>query len=384
MNPFPLMALADCCEIVSGATPSTSVEEYWDGEVCWATPKDLSDLDGHYISDTPRKLTKEGLSSCAASILPPNSVLFSSRAPIGHVAINAVPMATNQGFKSFVPKADKIDAKFLFYWLKANRSYLESLGVGATFKEVSKAIVSKIKVPVPPLPEQRRIAVILDQTDALRAKRREALAQLDELQKAIFIEMFGDPALNPKGFSVRALGEIIKFEGGSQPPASTFSFEDAPDRIRLVQIRDFKSDRFKTYIPRSLCKRFFEEDDVMIGRYGPPVFQILRGLSGSYNVALMKAVPLDGVTKEFIFHLLREERLHNFVVANSERTAGQSGVNLELLENYQAYLPPMELQIKFSQRMAQLRTITQSMNDSQIENEALFASLQHRAFQGAL
>jgi type I restriction enzyme S subunit len=207
---------------------------------------------------------------------------------------------------------------------------------------------------------------------------------LESLTQSIFIEMFGDPVTNPKGFPARTLGEIIKFEGGSQPPASTFSSEDAPDRIRLVQIRDFKSDRFKTYIPRKLCKRFLEEDDVMIGRYGPPVFQILRGLSGSYNVALMKAVPRDGVTKDFVFHLLKEEQLHNYVVGNSERTAGQSGVNLELLENYQAYLPPEELQIQFSEKMSQLRKMASNMTETQSVSDALFASLQHRAFRGEL
>ena len=122
----------------------------------------------------------------------------------------------------------------------------------------------------------------------------------------------------------------------------------------------------------------------MIGRYGPPVFQILRGLSVSYNVALMKAVPREGVTKDFVFHLLKEKRLHNFVVANSERTAGQSGVNLDLLEKYQAYLPPLDDQIRFSQKMAQLRSLTQLMTEAQIESDRLFASLQHRAFRGEL
>jgi len=285
-----------------------------------------------------------------------------------------------------IESADKsqLDVRYLYHFMDLYLEQLRHLSIGGVIKYIKLGNLTEAKIPLPPLPEQRRIAAILDQADALRAKRREALAQLDELQKAIFIEMFGDPATNPKGFPARTLGEIIKFEGGSQPPASTFSSEDAPDRIRLVQIRDFKSDRFKTYIPRKLCKRFFEEDDVMIGRYGPPVFQILRGLSGSYNVALMKAVPRDGVTKDFVFHLLKERRLHNFVVSNSERTAGQSGVNLELLENYQAYLPPEELQIQFSEKMNQLKELASNMAETLSVIEALFASLQHRAFRGEL
>src|SRR5206468_112314 len=95
---WPKVRLDECAEIIAGATPSTSVEAFWGGDVCWATPKDMSELEGAFIANTPRKLTHAGLENCAAKILPAGSVLFSSRAPIGHVAVNTVPMATNQGF----------------------------------------------------------------------------------------------------------------------------------------------------------------------------------------------------------------------------------------------------------------------------------------------
>ena len=279
-----------------------------------------------------------------------------------------------------------VDHQFLSYYINSplGRMEIRKDAKGATRQRVNLSNFKALEVPLPPLSEQRRIAAILDQADVLRAKRREALTQLDRLTQAIFIEMFGSPTDNPKGFPKKLLGELIKFEGGSQPPASTFSSEESPDRIRLVQIRDFKTDRFKTFIPKSLCKRFFEEDDVMIGRYGPPVFQILRGLSGSYNVALMKAVPREGVTKDFIFHLLQEQQLHHYVVSNSERTAGQSGVNLNLLENYQVYQPPHSLQLEFSRRIRQLENLKKCAVQSSNVLSELFASLQHRAFRGEL
>src|SRR5699024_11501251 len=131
--------------------------EYWDGDIEWATPADLSKLDGAYITHTPRKLTSAGLQSCASRLLPAGSVLLSSRAPIGHTAINTVPMATNQGFKSLVP-GPYVYAKFLYHWLTSKTSYLQSLGNGATFQELSKATTCQIKVPLPSLDEQRRIA----------------------------------------------------------------------------------------------------------------------------------------------------------------------------------------------------------------------------------
>ena len=107
--------LSEVCDIVSGATPRTSVSDYWDGDIEWATPADLSKLPTLTIGSSARRITSAGLASCSATVLPAGSVLFSSRAPIGHVAINAVPMATNQGFRSLVPTPGVVDARYLAY-----------------------------------------------------------------------------------------------------------------------------------------------------------------------------------------------------------------------------------------------------------------------------
>ena len=195
---YPKIKLEDVCEIISGSTPKTNNKVFWDGEIFWATPKDLSKLKGKYILRTESTITQLGFDSCSTKLLPAQSVLFSSRAPIGHVAINTVPMCTNQGFKSFVPKSEKLDSKYLYFWLKANNSYLQSLGVGATFKEVSKTIIGRVEIPLPPLSEQKRIGQILDKADELRQKRQQSIEKLDELLQATFIDMFGDPVTNKK------------------------------------------------------------------------------------------------------------------------------------------------------------------------------------------
>ncbi len=201
-------ALGDVAEIVSGATPKTGVAGYWDGDVRWATPADLSKLDGAYIAETRRRLSEVGVRSCATTVLPTGSVLLSSRAPIGHVAINSVPMTTNQGFKSLVP-GPRLDAKFLYHWLKSKTTYLQSLGNGATFKELSKKTTEQIKIPLPAITEQRRIAAILDHADALRAKPRQVLAHLDALTQSVFHDMIGDPIANSAGLPVKVLKDWI-------------------------------------------------------------------------------------------------------------------------------------------------------------------------------
>jgi type I restriction enzyme S subunit len=151
------------------------------------------------------------------------------------------------------------------------------------------------------------------------------------------------------------LYEAINIIGGSQPPKSEFHSDFKDGLIRLIQIRDYKSDAHKVYIPLEKAKRFVSPDDVMIGRYGPPIFQILRGLEGAYNVALMKAVPIQGVLdNKYLFHFLNNRDIYNYVDSASDRTAGQSGVNKSHLEKYPLGIPPLAEQKVIADKLDEL------------------------------
>jgi len=280
----------------------------------------------------------------------------------------------------------RIDRKFLAHFLRqpVMVDFATSRSTGANLPRLSPKALAEFEIPLAPLEEQKRIAAVLDQADSLRRLRQRAIDRLNNLGQAIFYEMFGDPATNPLGFESCSLGKLIDFIGGSQPAKSNFLYEDGPGRVRFVQIRDFRTHDYETYVPEHLAKRPFQEDDVLIGRYGPPVFQIFRGLTGTYNVALMKAQPREGVTKDFVFYLLQEHKLHSYVVANSERTAGQSGVNLRLLEGYPAYKPPVDRQLEFSQRIREMDKLAKEAERQRRSTDNLFSSLQHRAFRGEL
>ena len=158
--------IADIGTVVGGATPSTKKSEnYEGGTIAWITPKDLSMFSGRYIKCGERNITKEGLNSCSAQLLPANTVLFSSRAPIGYVAIAANEVCTNQGFKSIIPNEDT-DSLFLYYLLKYNKENIENMGSGTTFKEVSGNTMKGIRVKVPKsIEDQRKIASILGTID---------------------------------------------------------------------------------------------------------------------------------------------------------------------------------------------------------------------------
>ncbi|HHY9510614.1 TPA: restriction endonuclease subunit S [Escherichia coli] len=271
---------------------------------------------------------------------------------------------------------NKLDLRYLFYILS---------GIDLTKKTITTSIPGLNRddlydtfIKLPPFEEQKRIVDLLDKAEGIRQKREQAIKLADDFLRATFATMYGNPITNPKKWPVHLMGEIIEFKGGNQPPKSDFIFEPKQGYIRLVQIRDFKSDKYATYIPQEKAKRIFEVDDVMIARYGPPVFQILRGLSGSYNVALMKASPKENIRKGFIFYLLQLPEYHDVVVKNSERTAGQTGVNLELLNKFNVPLPPIYCQDEILARLARIEKFKEKIEISLNNLEMQFLSLQKR------
>jgi len=164
-------------EVVGGGTPKSGIEDYYGGEISWITPSDLSRHKSIYIEKGKKSITKLGLSKSSAKLLPKNSVLFSSRAPIGYVVISARELTTSQGFKSFKP-SDKYIPKFLYYYLTSAKGLAESMASGTTFLEISATKITHLPIPLPPLSEQERIVARLDQLLGEAANYRQLLAQL--------------------------------------------------------------------------------------------------------------------------------------------------------------------------------------------------------------
>lgn len=186
---WPEQEIGKVCHVVGGATPKTKRPEYWGGDVAWATPKDLSGLRDWVLTDTQRTLTSEGLASCPARVMPEGTVLLSSRAPIGLVAVSAIPVCTNQGFKSLIAGPD-VDPWYLFAWCKLRTAYLQSLGHGATFKELSKRRIETILIPLPPLKNQRAFSGLVDRLASVRASARLADARIAVLFRGLLHKAF--------------------------------------------------------------------------------------------------------------------------------------------------------------------------------------------------
>lgn len=387
---WPLVPIKDVARIVGGSTPKSGTAEFWDGQIPWATPKDLSDVDGKFIDDTPRKISQLGLNSCSSELLPPNSVLFSSRAPIGHVAINTVPMATNQGFKSFVP-TPKIDASYLYWWLKCHRSDLERLGNGATFKEVSKAVVERIEIPLPALEEQKRIAAILDQADDIRRNRQRAIERLNQLGQAIFYEMFGDPVCNPMAWDTSSLDSASMIN-----PRKDTTLDDC-DEVTFLPMAAVSeqgkiiSEEVRTYGSVKKGFTFFRKGDVLLAKI-TPCFENGKSAKtddmkhpvgfGSTEFHVLR--PSVSLHPSYLFSILHDKRFRNKAEGNMTGSAGQKRVPSTYLKEYMIPLPPMALQEEFASRIEAIEGLVAQNCHMLGSFEKLFASLEHRAFTGQL
>ena len=175
-------------QIYSGGTPDTEVEEYWNGDIAWCTPSDITKLTTKYIECTDVKITDRGLKESSATLLPPQSIVVCTRATIGSAAICTTDIATNQGFKNIIPNKET-NSEWLYYMIIYSKSRLVRLGCGSTFLEVSKKDFSRFKIPFPPLPEQEKIAEILSTWDKAIEKQTQLIEKLELRKKSLMQQL---------------------------------------------------------------------------------------------------------------------------------------------------------------------------------------------------
>ena len=223
-NKWQEYRIGDIADIVGGSTPSTSDPTNFDGDIPWLTPKDLAGPHDRHISRGERNLSEKGLASCSSKLLPAGAVMLSTRAPIGYLAIAKNPIATNQGFRSLVPKKG-FESEFIYYWLKANIDELERNASGSTFKELSGSALANIKIRVPPYEEQCAIAHILGTLDDKIELNRRMSETLEAMARAIFKAWFVD--FEP----VRAKMEGRWRRGESLPGLPAHLYDLFPSRL---------------------------------------------------------------------------------------------------------------------------------------------------------
>lgn len=316
--------LSDIGEIVGGATPSTKDDSNYDGDIAWLTPKDLSTFTERYIKKGERSITEKGYKSCSTKILPANSVLFSSRAPIGYVAIAANEMCTNQGFKSIIPN-EKVDYMFLYYLLKYKKSAIEGMGSGTTFKEVSGNVMKNIEVRIPKEKSvQKKIAEILDKIDSKIENNnminRNLYEQIETLCKAWLTdyEPFGGEC--PDDWEITPLGEIAEFISGYSYKGNELVEESTKAMATIKNFErkgGFKLDGYKQIVPSDKLKATQHVDlfDTLVAHtdltQNADVIgnaELVLSKSGFedivFSMDLVKVLPKNGIVSQFLLAAL--------------------------------------------------------------------------------
>ena len=343
--------LGEICEIVSGSTPKTSIPEYWDGDVKWITPAEISD-DSYIIDDSIRHITELGVQKTGLSSFPEGTVILSSRAPIGKVAIAGCKMYCNQGFKNLIC-SDLIDNRYLYWFLKGNTEYLNSLGRGATFKEISKQIVSGIEITVPDHEIQIAAVEALERTSRVIRLRKHELQTLDDLIKARFVELFGMPGMDVNGWGLQPLGECCELnpkKGVDKRLVPGLEVSFIPMRA-VSENGAIDASEVKTYDEVKTGFTYFAEDDVLFAKITP----CMENGKGAVAVGLCNGIGF-GSTE---FHVLRPlakksnpywlytltsfEEFRKDAAANMTGSAGQRRVPATFLDKYKVALPPIGL-----------------------------------------
>ena len=379
MNEF--MRIGDICDILNGYAFKSS-KYVADG----IRVIRITNVQKGFVEDTnPQYYPVSEQREIEKYMLCEGDLLMSLTGNVGRVGLlsaEMLPAALNQRVACIRIRNPAVIYKpFLFHLLNSdyfeNKCILASQGVAQ--KNMSTEWLKEYPIPSFSMDKQMEIASIFDKIDDLIARRKEQVRNMDQAVKSRFIELFGDPVINPKGFPCYTVGEVIDFQGGSQPDKKYFEYEASPDNIRLIQIRDYKSDKYITYIPKTMAKRFCTADDIMIGRYGPPIFQILKGIEGSFNVALMKATPKIG-NREFVRQFLKQDCLLEYLEGLSKRTAGQDGIQMDKLKAYPFPYPPIELQEQFASFVEQTDKSKLAAQKGLQELEILKKSLMQQYF----
>ena len=372
--------LGDICEIVSGSTPKTGIDEYWDGNIKWITPAELND-DTYIITDSVRKITELAVKKTGLSSFPKGTVILSSRAPIGKVAIAGCEMYCNQGFKNLIC-SDKINSKYLYWFLKGNTAYLNSLGRGATFKEISKGIVSEIEINVPNIEKQEEAVATLEKISGIIALRKKELIVLDNLIKARFVEMF-----DLSNCVYKSLGECTDFVDyrGHTPELSD------EGTIRMINAKSVGKGFFK-YVDEFITEKTYES--WMHRGFGYPgdILFVTEGHTFGNTCLIPKDMTKFALGQRVITIKGRAEIENAFLCSymqtdmfgkdiNVYRTGGTAqGIRSKDLIKVMVPIPPIEQQkdfVKFVNQVDKSKVVVQKALE---ETQLLFDSLMQQYF----
>jgi type I restriction enzyme, S subunit len=394
---YRIMQIKDVCETTSGGTPLRDKREYYDnGTIRWVKSGELKDGP---IYETTEKITETGLKESNAKIFAAGTLLIALYgATVGKLGVLKVDAATNQAVCAIFT-SHQIDRDYLFYYLLKQRDHLIDSRTGGAQPNISQDTVRNLSIPLPPLPEQQRIAAILERADRLRRLRRYALELSAGYLQAVFVEMFGDPVTNPKGHKVKPLGELIRgFEAGvNYPPVS--DQEEASEwrvlKVSAVTWGEFDPQESKPIRPD------IEYTDSVVVRQGDLLMSRANTTELVAAVCMVRQIPPmlllpdklwrirflkdSKLLPEYTLWVLRQPGMRTII---GNLATGSSGSMKNISQEKAVTLPtpvaPIALQAEFSRIVQKHERLRAQQREALRQAEQLFGALLGRAFRGEL
>jgi type I restriction enzyme S subunit len=391
MTSWRTARLDEVAQVLGGGTPSRQISRYFGGGIAWATPTDVTALDQLYIASTKESVTDEGLQNSSTKLMSPGAVLLTSRATIGYTAVATVPICTNQGFVNFVCGSDLLP-EFLAYWLRTQKEKMLQHAGGTTFKEIARGTLRKFEISYPPIDEQRRIVDQLSRAEGIVRLRRQAQQKAAELIPAIFVDMFGDPATNPKGWPVFALSEVSEVISGVAKGRDLSADESIElPYMRVANVKDGRLDLDEVKTIRikhnEVEKLRIVPGDLLMTEGGDPDklgrAALWRGeidLCVHQNHIFKVRSRRDRLVPEYLRSLVGSAYGKAYFLSVAKKTTGIASINKTQLSAFPVLIPPLAAQENFRRKVEAVEGIGALQEAAAKKAEATFRSLLAKAF----
>ena len=394
---FHYKKLGELVAIVGGGTPDRRKPHFWNGDINWISVKDLVD---DSISSSLETITREGLEKSSAKLIPKGNIILPTRMALGKVAINQIDVAINQDLKALIIKDNsQLDLYYLFYFLKSKSSFIESKGKGATVKGITVSLISDLQIPLPPLTLQKKIASALGKAQELINKRKAQIEALDQLTQSVFLEMFGDPWINPKKWRVKKIKEVIKNKPINGFFAKNEQYSDKGN-AKIIWISDFINKRsanihglkkvvateedIKKYQVKYgdilFCRSSLNVDGIGKAAYVP---EFPKDENIIFECHIIKITLSDEVLPEF-FQVLSETKFFRNQIIKHSKTSTMTTISQSGIMECSIIVPPVQIQNQFLQILKKIEYEKQKLQNSLSLLNDNFNSLMQQAFKGEL